>query len=831
MKISQQAVQESEERLRLALATTQQGLYDLNVQTGEVTVTPEYAMMLGYAYEGFLETAESWRERLHPDDREAVGRIYRDYVAGVRSDYRVEFRLRASDGRWIWIYSVAAVVAFDAEGKPLRMLGTHLNITERKEAELRQQESDQRLSFALDAAGIGDWNMDLRTNIATRSLQHDRCFGYNEAVAEWGYETFLAHVHELDRERVDRVYMKALGGEGDYDVEFRTIWPDGSVHWLLSKGRFYFDENRKPYRVAGIQVDVSAHKIAEAAVLDSERRYRLLFQNSMDGVLQTTTDGVVTAANSAACAMFQRSEKEICEVGREGVVDMTDPRLPLLLAERDLTGRVNGELFMLRGDGSRFEAEVSSSVYADHTGRIYTSMVIRDITERKEAEADINRLAFFDPLTGLPNRRLLMDRLEQTLRDARRTGHISAVLFIDLDHFKYINDARGHAVGDALLKGVAHSLAALLRQEDTLSRIGGDEFVVLMASLADNLERGAEAAMVVAEKIRQALALPITIEGQQYNVSGSIGVTLLPKYEQTSDDVLREADTAMYCAKNAGRNRIAFFELAMQAEIEDRLAIERDLGLAISAGQLEMHMQPQVNVHGSTVGAELLMRWTHPVRGSMSPAVFIPVAEESGLILQLGNWSLHQGCQALVRLAEAGSGLPLSINVSPHQFRQPDFVEQVQLALAQSGAEPTQLIFEITEGLLIENIEETITRMLDLVCLGIRFSIDDFGTGYSSLSYLKRLPLFELKIDKSFIGDMPQDPDDTAIVESILSMARHLRLRVVAEGVETREQADFLTTAGCDVMQGYLFAKPMPIDEWLRIQNGGKYIARLSNNR
>lgn len=223
MKISQQALKESEERLQLALATTHQGLYDLNVQTGEVTVNPEYATMLGYAYEGFRETADSWRERLHPNDRDGVEKVFGDYIAGLRPDYRVEFRLRTRDGSWIWIYSVGAIVAFDTEGKPLRMLGTHLNITERKEAELRQQESDQRLAFALDAAGIGDWNMDLRTNIAMRSLQHDRCFGYTEAVAEWGYDTFLAHVHELDRERVDRTFMIAMAGQGDYDVEFRTV--------------------------------------------------------------------------------------------------------------------------------------------------------------------------------------------------------------------------------------------------------------------------------------------------------------------------------------------------------------------------------------------------------------------------------------------------------------------------------------------------------------------------------------------------------------------------------------------------------------------------------
>ena len=814
-KTSQQIFKESEERLRLALSSTNQGLYDLNVQTGEVTVSREYATMLGYSFESFREFSETWRERLHPDDRNNVGQVYRDYIAGVRPDYRAEFRLRTSDGSYIWIYSVGAIVAHDADGKPLRMVGTHLNITDRKEAEQRQRESEQNISFALEAANIGAWDMDLRTKAVNHSLLYDRCFGYTEPVAQWDYKTFLAHIHPLDRERVDYVCMKAYGGQGDYEVEFRTVWPDGTTHWLMSKGRFYFDANAKPYRVAGIQMDVSSRKLSQMAMLDSESRYKLLFDNSMDGIFQMTIDGNIVTANASACAMFRLNEKQICALPPYGLVDATDERLPVLKAEREATGRTKGELRMLRGDGSRFEAEITSSVFNDLSGNEYTSITVKDISERKQAEADINQLAFYDHLTTLPNRRLLMNRLEQTLSNARRTGFISALLFIDLDNFKYVNDGCGHAVGDALLIGIAKSVGPLLRQEDTLARIGGDEFVVLMGTKQTDFDPAANAAMVVADKVRLALMQPVFIEGQRHAVSASIGVTLFPKYGQTPSDVLREADIAMYRAKTAGRNQTAFFELKMQVDLEDRLAIERDLALAITTGQLEMYIQPQVDPHGHPVSAELLMRWTHPERGPISPAVFIPIAETSGLILKLGNWTLHQGCHAQVKLANEGHPLPLSINVSPRQFRQADFVSQVRVALAESGADPTRLIFEVTEGMLIENLDVTIARMLELCGLGIRFSIDDFGTGYSSLAYLKRLPLFELKIDKSFIQHTPNDSEVTAIVQSILSMAKHLRLRVVAEGVETKEQANFLTNAGCDAMQGYLFAKPMPIDGWL----------------
>jgi diguanylate cyclase (GGDEF)-like protein/PAS domain S-box-containing protein len=439
----------------------------------------------------------------------------------------------------------------------------------------------------------------------------------------------------------------------------------------------------------------------------------------------------------------------------------------------------------------------------------------RDITERKSREAEINQLAYYDVLTGLPNRRLLMNRLAQSLAGAKRTLLTGALLFVDLDRFKSVNDARGHAVGDTLLRRVAERLSGLLREGDTVARMGGDEFVLLLPDLADGLDLGARSAMAIAEKVRAALERPFHIDGQSFSSGASIGVTLMPKEEQTADDLLREADTAMYRAKASGRNQIAFFEASMQSEVEERMAFEHDLSQAIDAQQMTLHLQPQVDPAGHAVGAELLMRWNHPVRGQIPPSLFIPVAEETGMILRLGDWTLREGCKMLMRLMDAGQPLPLSINVSPRQFRQPDFVQRVKTVLRETGAPASWLIFEVTEGLLIDHLDESIERMHELAALGIRFSIDDFGTGYSSLAYLKRLPLYELKIDKSFVQDTPNDTDDSEIVQMVISMAKHLRLRVVAEGVETRAQADFLNASGCDSMQGYLFARPMPIEAWL----------------
>jgi diguanylate cyclase (GGDEF)-like protein len=439
--------------------------------------------------------------------------------------------------------------------------------------------------------------------------------------------------------------------------------------------------------------------------------------------------------------------------------------------------------------------------------------------------ADIHRLAFFDVLTGLPNRRLLMDRIDKLLASSERGGTWSAVMFIDLDRFKTINDARGHAIGDALLCNAANRLSRLMRKADTVARIGGDEFVVLLGHLSAEAQGATHAALLVAEKIRAAIAEEFEIEGQSYHSTASIGVTMLPKAGQTAQDLLREADTAMYRAKSEGRNGIAFFEMAMQAEVEKRLSMERALAAALAAGTLQMHVQAQVDRDGRTVGGELLMRWPQPDGSMVPPNVFIPVAEESGLIVALGAWALRQACAAVLQLDAAGLPMPLSVNVSPTQFRQADFVGQVQRALADSGAPAAMLILEVTEGLLIDKMDDTIARMHQLAALGLRFSIDDFGTGYSSLAYLKKMPLYELKIDRSFIIDTPDDANSRALVQSILAMAGHLGLRVVAEGVETQAQADFLVAHDCACMQGYLYARPMPLAALIERLQGSTAIA------
>ncbi len=462
-----------------------------------------------------------------------------------------------------------------------------------------------------------------------------------------------------------------------------------------------------------------------------------------------------------------------------------------------------------KSNGEWVELEVTVTAVRKSQVIVY----LRDISERKKAAHAINQLALYDPLTALPNRRLLHDRIEQALLQASRSEHHGAVLFIDLDHFKKLNDTLGHATGDNLLRQVGQRLVACVREGDTVARFGGDEFVVLLARLNSNATEAAAEVRAVGLKILASLAHTFRLDNLEHNTTASIGVSLFSSHVVSLEDVLKQADLAMYKSKAAGRNGLHFFDPAMQVAIEARTSLEADLRVALREQQFVLHYQPQANAGNTITGAEALVRWQHPVYGLVQPNDFIGLAEESGLIVPLGQWVLETACRQLVQWVgrPQTAQLVVAVNVSAKQLQQPDFVEQVLATLQRTGADPRKLQLELTESVLVSSIEDTIVKMNALKLRGVSFSLDDFGTGYSSLGYLSRLPIEQLKIDRSFVSQIELSDNAVSICVAVIGLARSLRLAVVAEGVETAAQLYLLTTVHhCEFVQGYLIGRPMP---------------------
>ncbi|OEU84276.1 MAG: hypothetical protein BA865_11780 [Desulfobacterales bacterium S5133MH4] len=480
------------------------------------------------------------------------------------------------------------------------------------------------------------------------------------------------------------------------------------------------------------------------------------------------------------------------------------------------TGKWVGEVLDRRKNGEPYPKYMTmTAVYGDNQEILNYVSVFTDIAQRKKSEAEIHQLAFYDPLTQLPNRRLLVDRLQQAMVLSKRNGQHGALLFMDLDHFKMINDTKGHAIGDLLLIEVARRLQRHLREGDTQARLSGDEFVMVLQGLSKESDEAAIQAEKIAEKISAELSQPYALEGHQCYSTPSIGISLFHGHQDSIDELFKHADVAMYQAKEAGRNVIRFFNPQMQIAIDARSSLEADLRQALYKQELALHYQIQVDSQHRVLGAEVLLRWEHPTRGLVFPDHFISLAEETGLIVPIGLWVLQTACAQLNnwRHDSLTRNLTLAVNVSAKQLHQIDFVAQVERVLLESGAHPSLLKLELTESIVLENFEDTIEKMQALKLLGVRFSLDDFGTGQSSLAYLKRLPLDQIKIDRSFVRDIVSDPNDASIVNTIIVMSKTMGLDVIAEGVETEAQREFLDLHGCQAFQGYLFSKPVPLDQ------------------
>lgn len=669
-----------------------------------------------------------------------------------------------------------------------------------------------RLSEAQHIAGLGNWVFDIQHDTGQWSEGCVQIFGMSCTTLIPSYSEFLKCIYYIDRERFVSAVGIALENGDSFEIELRAYQGQERVRWVHAKVQPFINPTGIATQIHGTVMDITERKKVE-----TDLRIAAAAFESQESMMIADANGVILRVNQEFIRSTGYTAEEcigktpsILKSGRHD-----DAFYAAMWASINRDGTWHGEIWDKRKNGEIFPKWLTISAVKSDDGAIthYVGSHI-DITERKAADEAIKELAFFDPLTRLPNRRLLYDRLEHALAACVRNGREGALLFIDLDNFKTLNDTLGHNIGDLLLQQVARRLLSCVRDCDTVARLGGDEFVVMLEDFGSQSLEAATKAEAVGEKILYSLGQPYFIGSHECRSTPSIGATLFNSNHQQIDELLKQADIAMYQAKMAGRNTLRFFNPEMQETINVRSALEGELRTALEQQQFQLYYQIQVDSSHRPLGAEALIRWMHPERGTISPVQFIPLAEEIGLILPIGQWVLETACAQLKAWEQdvLTCNLSLSLNVSAKQFHQECFANQVQETIQRHGINPELLKLELTESMLVEDVEKTIYCMKRLNEIGIRFSLDDFGTGYSSLQYLKRLPLEQLKIDQSFVKDIAIDDNDKAIINTIIAMAHSMGINVIAEGVETEAQRQQLLRSKCNQFQGYLFSKPAPIE-------------------
>jgi diguanylate cyclase (GGDEF)-like protein/PAS domain S-box-containing protein len=654
------------------------------------------------------------------------------------------------------------------------------------------------------------WGPDGKPRWINPSVKEYTGYSVDECMAMHDFAGTL--IHPEDMPRVAPELLKGRQGLRGGDLEFRCIRKDGALIWLSASWVPIYDAKGL---LTGFRM--SGRDITERKRFEEELRIAAVAFESLEGMMVTDADGTILRVNSAFTECTGYTANEV--VGRtprvlqSGRHDKAFYRAMWETVRRE--GGWQGEIWDRRKNGDIYPKWLTITAVTGENGAVTHYVgTHHDITERKIAEERIKELAFFDALTRLPNRTLLWDRLRQAIAVSAQTVTCGALLFIDLDNFKTLNDTLGHDKGDLLLQQVAQRLSGCVREGDTVARVGGDEFVVVLGSLAGERDEAAAQTEAVGEMILSVLGDAYQLEGVDYRTSASVGATVFQGHEASIDELLKQADLAMYKCKERGRNAMCFFDPAMQTVVVERAALEAALRRAIDEDQFLVHYQAQVSDGDRVTGAEALVRWRHPERGIVAPADFIPLAEETGLILALGDKVLETACLQLAQWAHQPgmAHLTIAVNVSAQQFREPRFVDRVLAVLERTGANPYRLKLELTESVLVDNVQDIIEKMAALKAKGVVFSLDDFGIGYSSLSYLKRLPLDQLKIDRSFVRDILIDANDAVIARTIVALAQSLGLGVIAEGVETEAQRDFLAGAGCHAYQGYYFCRPLPVE-------------------
>ncbi|MEO8717501.1 MAG: EAL domain-containing protein [Burkholderiales bacterium] len=809
----------AKERLELALNGSNATLWDTDLQSGRVYLSEGWAKFLDLPPAPTAITVDELMRGVHPDDLARAVEISMAVVKGSRKDYLEEHRYRAPDGSWKWLQSRGSVSERDAAGRALRMTGINLDITARKRAEQALREAEERyrslIELAPDAVVVSCGGIIEYANPAAGRLVKAAS---PRELLDRNMESFV-HPEQVERYRERLAYLSAGPGTAGFE-ERKLRCVDGSEVLVEAASVSFLERGRLV--VQSVVRDVTEQRGARRALAERERRFSDVVEASGEYVWETDTQWRYTYLSARIEAvlgymraeLLGRSPREFMPLGEARALDEWFERnaregQPF----RDLVHR------SIAKSGKVVWQQVSGMpVHDAHGGLTGFRGTGADVTARKQAEERIQYLATRDALTGLPNRALLGDRAAQAILAAARSRGMLAVLLIDLDRFKLVNDSLGHRAGDALLRAVAERLSNTLRREDTLARLGGDEFVLLW----DGLKTAQDAALV-AQRVQSILQRPFTLDARALNVTASIGVAIYPEDGRDFNELLKNADTALYDAKDAGRNGFRFFSPALHTRALERLTLERDERGALARGELQLHWQPVVR-HDALVGAEVLVRWNHPLRGQLRPDAFIPQAEECGLIRAVGEWTLERALSQIGAWQRLLPGTPwFALNVSALELAQGDeYVARLRDALAAHNVPAARLELEVTERVLMAHLPESIDTLRRIGALGVRLAIDDFGTGYSSLAYLRRLPIDKLKIDRGFLREIESSSGDAMIVQTIAAMAKGLGLQVAAEGVETEAQLRLLRSVGCEEWQGHLYSEPLEAAAFERLALGAR---------
>lgn len=809
-------------RWRYALESAQDGLWDWDAESGRVYRSGRCATMLGYARDAFEGNFDAWQALIHPDDRPRVKAALHAHLAGERENYQVDYRVRDANGRWRWILDRGRALRWDAAGRPARVIGTHTDIHDYKQIEAQLRERETILNQAQHVAHLGNWSWDPEADALWWSDELYWIVGLSNRKPP---PKFRNQKHLFAPESYARLHaasVQLLKHGKPYALELTMLRPSGEPRIVQARAEAILSGEGRVERLVGVLHDITEQRAAEET---SRWRNDLLdriaamgriggFELFVDtGVLHWTDENYrIHGIEPGTPLRFDKTLAHYCPESAQKM----QSAYQRLLEER--VPEITQEVCWITPDERRLWLRVTGSLEL-RDGRPYRiTGLTQDITEEHEAGERIEQLAHYDTLTGLPNRFLFRERAEESIAAAHRSGKPLALLFLDLDRFKFVNDTQGHEAGDLLLQEIAGRLRQCVRASDLVGRLGGDEFLVLLREVARP-----EDAALVARKIIDAVGRPISLPTGDAQVGCSIGIALLGEGNEDLESLLRAADTAMYAAKDAGRNTFQFYNSSFYERVQRRVTLEQALRQALARDEFSLAFQPTLSLRdGSVACIEALLRWRTAEGEARSPAEFIPVAEECGEILPIGRWVLAEACRQARRWHEAGLAFGrIAVNVSPLQLRDPEFAADVLAICAREQWPTDRLVLEITESALMRESEVLRNAFALFKANGITLAIDDFGTGFSNLGYLHRFPVRNLKIDRSFVSQMESSPNMLELTHAVVSLGHALGLGVVAEGVETESVLRLLREQGCDEAQGFLFTRPLAGDElatWLAAQ-------------